>query len=297
MRPLIWAFLIITGCVLTAEGQGALNPFDLTPRLAPAAGIGQRAVPAWQSGNPFDVAHAVVAAPLAAPRVKKIKPARPALSDREKYGAFIFAVTVSSLFLATILITMFRSVYQRAWRGLLNENMLNQIYRERQATGALPYYILYVFSMICMGTFIFLAARLLGANQGQALWPWWGACVAGVLGLLLAKHGVLAYLGTVFGIEKETGTYSFTIMIFGILLGLGLLMANVCLAYGPEAYRKQVLFTAFGIIGLVYVFRSLRGLFIANNFLASHPFHFFLYLCIVEIAPVFVLIKLVQNQA
>lgn len=263
----------------------------------PTAGNGQNAAPAWrQSGNPFDVAPAVAAAPAEAPRAKKVRPARPALSDREKYSAFIFAITVSSLFLVTILITVFRSVYQRAWRGWLNENMLNQIYRESQTAGALPYHILYAFSIVCAGTFIFLATRLLGVNLGQTLWLGWGACVASVLALLLAKHGVLAYLGAVFGVEKEAGAYSFTIMVFGILLGVVLLAANVFLAYGPESYRKGVLFIAFGIIGLVYVFRSFRGLFIANNFLALHPFHFFLYLCTVEIAPVFVLIKLVQYQ-
>ncbi len=284
------------GGVLTAGGQGAPNPFDLVPRLAPITDNGQHTAPTWQSGNPFDVAHAVGAAPVAVLRAKKARPERPALSEREKYSTFIFAITMGSLFLVTILITIFRSVYQRAWHGWLNENMLNQIYRESQTAGVLPYYILYVFSIVCTGTFIFLATRLLGINLEQTLWLGWSACVASVLALLLAKHGVLSYLGAVFGVEKEAGTYSFTIMIFGILLGIILLVANVFLAYGPEAYRKGALFTAFGIIGLVYVFRSLRGLFIANNFIASHPFHFFLYLCTVEIAPVFVLIKLIRYQ-
>ena len=53
---------------------------------------------------------------------------------------------------------------------------------------------------------------------------------------------------------------------------------------------------ALPMSGLTYIFRSLRGLFVAGRFLAFHKFHFLLYICTVEIAPVLILIKLIFKQ-
>jgi len=106
----------------------------------------------------------------------------------------------------------------------------------------------------------------------------------------------LAAAGAIFPVEKEAASYSFTMIAFGILLSLFLVAVNVFVAYGPAHLIQTTIYMAFGVIGLVYAFRSLRGLIIANNFLAANKFHFFLYLCAVEIAPVLVLVKLVRDQ-
>lgn len=303
MKQITWAiFITIWGC-FPVWGQGGLNPFDLTPRLPPSeTGAEPAGKAAWDTGNPFDVAHAVspqtaaTAVKPAAKPGKKAKPDRPKRSSEEQYKTFLFAVMVGILALLTILVTIFRPVYQRAYRGFLNENMLNQIHRESQSAGALPYFILYGFFLLNAGTFIFLIARHFGAELPWGLWQSWLICVGGATGLILAKHLVLSLIGAVFPVEKETASYVFTMVIFGILLSLFLVAVNVFIAYGPAHLVQSTVYMAFGVIGLVYAFRSLRGLIIANNFLAAYKFHFFLYLCAVEIAPVLVLVKLIQGQ-
>jgi hypothetical protein len=52
-----------------------------------------------------------------------------------------------------------------------------------------------------------------------------------------------------------------------------------------------------GLLGLIYLFRSLRGLFVGARFLAFHKLHFLLYLCAVEIAPVAIAIKWILTNA
>lgn len=298
MKAFFWILLLTSAAGVPVWGQ-VLNPFDLIPRLPPS----DMEPPAWNTGNPFDVAHAVYPVtataiqPAAKNKVKPAKPPRPRLTTQEQYRTFLFAITVANLALLTLLITIFRSVYQKAYRGFLNENMLNQIHREAQSSGALAYYILYGMFVLNAGTFLFLTARYFGASFPWGLWQSWLMCVAGTTALVLAKHAVLTYIGAVFPVRKETGSYQFTMVVFGILLGLILVAANVFIAYGPAEMTGAALYVAFGVTGLVYAFRSLRGLIIANNFLTNHKFHFFLYLCAVEIAPLLVLVKLVQNQS
>ncbi len=297
LKAIIWALFITTFGWFPVWGQGAPNPFDLSPRLSLPEADRDAARAAWDTGNPFDVAHAL--APVTPGLVQppaRLRPARPTRSPQEQYQTFIFAVIMGILALLTILFTLFRTVYRRAWRGFFNENMLNQVFRESQNAGVLPYLILYAMFLLNAGTFVFLTARHFGGEFPAGLWQSWAWSVAGVSALVTAKHIVLAYLGSVFPVEKETGSYSFTMVVFGILLGILLVASNVFIAYGPSEYTRWAVFATFGIIGLVYVFRSLRGLVIANNFLTSHKFHFFLYLCTVEIAPVLVLVKLIQDQ-
>ncbi|HRD79191.1 MAG TPA: DUF4271 domain-containing protein [Saprospiraceae bacterium] len=300
MKAFAWILVLTLATIAPVWGQGMLNPFELTPRLAPS----ETAPPAWNTGNPFDVAHAVN--PVAAGALQPVnkakakpaaKPPRPRLTTQEQYKTFLFAITVANLALLTLLITIFRGVYQKAYRGFLNENMLNQIHREAQSSGALAYYILYIMFVLNAGTFVFLVARHFGATFPWGLWQSWLMCVAGTAALVLAKHLVLTYIGAVFPVDKETSNYQFTMVVFGILLSLVLVAANVFVAYGPSEMTTPALFATFGITGLLYAFRSLRGLLIANNFLATHKFHFFLYLCAVEIAPLLVFVKLIQNQA
>ena len=116
-------------------------------------------------------------------------------------------------------------------------------------------------------------------------------------GLFFLKHFVIKFLGWVFPIQKETSIYSMTITIFGIILSIILFAANVTIAYAPPQIISTIIYLSFIIIGIVYFFRSIRGLSIASKFLNRNKFHFFIYLCAVEIAPVLILWKLAMSGA
>jgi hypothetical protein len=72
---------------------------------------------------------------------------------------------------------------------------------------------------------------------------------------------------------------------------LALLPINIFIAYSPESLKEIFIYCAFGIIALVYLVRSLRSLSVASPFLMTDQFHFLLYLCAVEIAPIMILVK------
>ncbi|MCO6476358.1 MAG: DUF4271 domain-containing protein [Phaeodactylibacter sp.] len=273
--------------------QDGRNPFELSPRLS-LPDVEEDSA-ATDTGNPFDL---VAPAGPPAPRNPEIKktapkeaPAPPALLQ-SRYRAFLLITNIGILLLLAILLTLFRGQAGKAYRAFLNDNLLNQLQREREAGGGLPYYLYYAFFMVNAGFFLFLLARHYGLTFSGN--PWHGLlyCIGGVAGIFLAKHLLLGYLAFVFPIEKEARLYSFTIIIFSIILGFFLLLINLLLAYAPADTVQWILYAAYTGIGITYLFRSLRGLFIGNRFLLFHKFHFLLYICTVEIAPVLVLAKL-----
>jgi len=294
-KALVFVFLIVAGF---AGGQTSDNPFDLEFRLsAPAAGT--VVVSDGVNGNPFDLT-----APTqpgrkitskAAPGKKISKPRRE--PNPAHYRGFLLGAMLASLLLLTFFVTFFRNLYGRSYQAMLNDNLLNQAYRDRQSGAGQAFMILYSLFFINAGLFLFLLLRhkkvfLPGETHLVNLLY----CIAAVAAVFLLKHLLLRIIGAIFPIHKEISAYSFTIMIFGIMISLFLGPANFLIAYAPDEATEWLINGTLVILGLFYLLRSLRGAFIANNYLVYYKFHFLLYLCTVEIAPALALVKIISNH-
>lgn len=278
------------------------NPFELSPRLTPEQRkeAAQQAQPAAPQGNPFDI----VPPSPDAPRGKRKKAAPPPLRTnlpkgavtKEHYKGFLLTAVMISLLFFTLLMTLQRNVFVKSYRAMLNDNLLNQVYRERAGGMLAPYVLAYSLFFVNGGLFIYLVQRHFQLAAPMGHFQMLLICIGLVATAFVLKHLVLAIIGGIFPIEKETSLYSFAIMIFGIILGLVLIPFNLAIAYAPEKVTRNLIYISFGIIGAIYLLRLLRGLFIANKFLIDNKFHFLLYICSVEAAPLLVLIKIFNDQ-
>jgi len=82
---------------------------------------------------------------------------------------------------------------------------------------------------------------------------------------------------------------------FNIFIGIVLIPFNLLLSFGPSQIHYPVLMVSIGIIGLIYAYRSIRSLLIGSSYLYYNKFHFFMYLCGVEFAPLVILVKFIKN--
>ncbi len=286
-----WAALFFLAATVSVAGQAERNPFELIPRLEreEAAQALDELSQTRGTGNPFD---------LIAPSAEKVEPAprRRDLSREDSFQRFFFITTIALLLLFASLLSLFRGYFRRAFQAFLSDNMLNQAQRDTESGRAAPFYLFYVFFLINAGILALLVVRHYGYTLTSRPLFDFLFCFAGIALLVVLKHLLLSFIGGVFPVEKETSTYSFMIVIFGILLGVALLPANLLIVYGPENTTAYALYGALGLMGLVLLFRTLRALFLAGQYLAFHTFHFLLYICTVEIAPVLILIKLITRQ-
>lgn len=273
-----------------------VNPFELVPRLDPEVQDAIEEAPPHPTGNPFDV----VPPPRALARERAfliVEPQEQKISAPNRFRRFVFSVNLFSLILLTFLFTVFRGLILKVYQGVLNENILNQIFRDRDSIGPFPYWILYLLFFLNAGFFVFL----LGHHYGKMPWPadsyliQWVKCCLLVMALFLLKHFVLNVIAYVFPVGKEVKLYSFMIMVFSIVLGVALTPFNLLIAYLADGSGNWTLTVILLVIGLFYLFRYLRGTMIANKYLVFHKFHFLLYICTVEIAPIMVLLKLIQG--
>jgi hypothetical protein len=291
-------FACLWGNTLLAQPEE--NPFELTYRLKRQIAVLDPAVKA----NPFEILvrpnkNKVVLNPQpgatafsprpAAPRIRK--PISPeAMLQRVKFGV----VTGTLLFLA-FLMTLLRNQVQKTAQAFLSDNWLNQLFREQAGRGILPFLLLYSLFMLNAGIFLFFLLRYFQVNLPGNFLLQISGCIGIIIIAFLLKHIVVSMIGYIFPVHKETERYNFLIIVFGIIIGLALVPINVLLAYGPPNIAPFLVFGALAFLGATYVFRTLRSLIIANRFLMFYQFHFLLYICTVEIAPILVGLKLALN--
>ena len=296
IKRLLLAAVLLCLVGLAANAQSTPSPFDLEPRLeASAAKDSAEVTPV--STNPFDIVVAPVAGqPIKGPgfQIRADRNVKP-LTAKEKetnYRRFLFVSILIMFIFLTLIVTIFRILIEKIWKAFLNDNLLNQLHREQSSGLAVAYVILYLLFFINAGLFAFLAARHFGIFVSTSNLYTLLLCIGGIAAFFVAKHIVLWLAGFIFPIGKEVDSYQFTIMIFNIINGLFLVPVVLFIAYAPQSTTQIVVYGAFGLLGLTYLFLYLRGLFISNRFIAGSKFHFLLYLCAVEIAPILAILKI-----
>jgi hypothetical protein len=290
-------FLFLLACAAASGsvfGQSdALNPFELLHRL-PKEMLSAVTSDSAALVNPFDVV------PHREPGVsstigESFRPIRELPKGNSLGAAVLFFVFALVLGFFTLTVAANRAALFKAWQSFLNDNALTLAYRE--ATGIIgngPYLLLYINFLLNAGLLIFLVTRFFAGdrfNNGLFLL----LCMVLSAVIFTSKHLLLGAVRGLFPVEKEIGRYQFIILVFNGVLGLFLLPFNFLIAFSGK-FDGFLVFWTLGIILVFYAYRALRAGSIGMKILQDTPFHFLLYLCTVEIAPVVLLIKLAMLQ-
>jgi Domain of unknown function (DUF4271) len=275
--------------------QATTNPVQqpvVAPTVKPTP-----VLPVEKSDNPFDILRGE-SATAGNPSAQNNVPSAPSLLDKETYSRnFIFWVFLVVLILMAFIVAGGRSAIRTAYQAITSDNALRQIYKEPMGWGSFGYLSLYFMFWINTGIFTFLLMSYYKMKPPFGQFGTFMACVAGVSGLIVLKHTVLYLVAKVFPIEKEVRTYNFIIMTVGIILGLILMPINIFVAYSDPNYSFAFVYLGIAMIVLAYLVRSLRSLPLAAPFLIDNRFHFLLYLCTVEIAPLLVISKIIMGNS
>lgn len=299
----MFRLLLLSLIILAFSGhlfaQGAANPFELIHRLPKELAMLQGGSEA--PANPFDVV------PHRAPM------AAAAMAENETEAFNPFAILprgggLSNSIMAVMLLMAFgfltfsvasnRSAVNKAWAGFASDNGFSVALREASGfVGITPYYLLYGNFLFNAGIFVFLVTRVFNQETYNNL-AFLLLCMVGAAVAFLSKHLMLELMRGLFPLENELRKYNFLIIIFNCILGLFLVPFNLLIAFSAKDSSQQLLLVSWmlGLVAIFYTYRSIRSSPLGIKFLIQSPFHFLLYLCTVEIAPLLLLIKLALLQ-
>jgi hypothetical protein len=286
-------FVFIT---LVFGGQlSAQNPFEVRQTIhhATTDTLKEKKSPeeSIDHSNPFEIKH--VPANYAIRDTLLVKKPIPITSKKTANPNFLF-VTVSILLLfLTMLVVLNRSLLANIYRAILSDTFLKSVYRFQNNSQTLSYGLFYLFFILNAGLFLFLLLKQMKVDYFSSDPILFFACVGIIAAVYLIRHLVLKIIGVIFPVTKEVGYFNFTILAFNIFLGIALLPINGLISFSGDHIATLCLYIGVIIFVILYSIRQLRGMLLAANFLTYQKFHFIIYLCTVEIAPVIILAKLI----
>jgi|SRR5687767_2867561 len=208
---------------------------------------------------------------------------------RSSKGIQIFFLLLSLLFLIFI-VNVERSFVRDLWKVISNENY-SSLHLRNQRNTMRQILLLMGYMVFIIQAGIFLYHTLIIFNYTGTLLDNVWTCISLVLVVYLIRHMVIAYLRWLFNNEKEMTLFSFDISIFNIMVGLVLLPINVMINFGPESLIKPLIIIGLIIAAAAYLMRQLRWMLTGRQLITNSLFLFFVYLCAVEILPLWAISK------
>jgi len=214
----------------------------------------------------------------------------PVFKTKASRGFQIFFLLLSLLLLIFI-VNVERSFVRDLWRVISNENY-SSLHHRNQRNTMRQILLIMGYSIFIMqgGLFITHAMRVYNVGETHLDNVW--LAIALVLGIYLIRHLGIRYLRWLFNNDKELTLFGFDISIFNTMVGLVLLPVNVLLIFGPDGIHKPLVIMGVVAIGAAYLVRQLRWLLSAHQLIGNSLFLFFVYLCAVEILPLWAISKL-----
>ncbi len=279
--------------------QSAANPFELLHRLPQAARMtaGAENNEVVVVRNPFDLIPHKIPGATKAVSANQTKPFEPSTflprgNSMPQAGLFGFLTFLVLFFVFSV--SSNRAALGKAWRSFLSDTALSLVQREASGfVGITPYYLLYASFLLNAGLFIFLVTRFFASEKFNNV-AFLFFCLLLSVFAFVSKHILLNIMSVLFPVREEAGRYNFLIIIFNCILGVFLLPCNLMLAFNQE-YQILLVFWMLGLIMVFYLYRSFRSSALTRKFWGTSNFHFLLYLCAVEIAPVFIVVKLASR--
>ncbi|HEX6914115.1 MAG TPA: DUF4271 domain-containing protein [Chitinophagaceae bacterium] len=210
----------------------------------------------------------------------------PESKDRIFYliAGLMFFVAFSRVLFPKYFQNTFRLFFQTSFRQKQTRDQLLQ-----QSLGSLLLNLLFFFSAA-----IYLTLVL--DYYSWAPFPFWQLLLYSLLMigcLYIGKFLFLKFAGWVFNVKEGAETYIFIVFLINKIIGVMLIPFILVIAFaGPDIVTAAIAASVILLI-MLFVYRYFVSLKSFRRDLHINPFHFFLYLCGVEIVPLLVIGKAV----
>ena len=167
--------------------------------------------------------------------------------------------------------------------------------REQISQNQLPGLMLNLLFVLSAGLFI---ALLAGYNNWSRL-PFWKLFLYSsvILSLIyLCKYLFIQFTGWVFNAKAHADGYNFVVFLINKLIGILLVPLTFLIAYTDEPVKKISVTIALCAVVFLFSLRYIISMARLRKNMHITAFHFFIYLCAVEIMPMLIVYKLLFQQ-
>lgn len=212
------------------------------------------------------------------------------------YQGWFFPVLLFVLVIYTWLRIFYNKYFNQLIQAFLNTNLTNQMVRDENILVQRASILLALTFNIIAALFLYLLSIEIGWNLGGIGngFNRFAFFITVVSASYTFKFLILKIIGWLFDLDREMATYIFNIFLINNVLGLILVPIVALMAYSPLIEPHFLAILSLWLIGIAFCYRLFRGLVSGLAVSGFSPLYLFLYLCTLEIAPLLVLIRIVN---
>lgn len=206
----------------------------------------------------------------------------------------IFYILVGLLLFFAILRLLFPKYLADLWRLFFRTTLKQRQLTEQLSQTPLPSLLFNLLFVVAGGLYSsFLFYYVEGRIPVSNFWLFALYCCAGLAAVYLVKFITLKATGWVFNVRSLTDTYIFIVFIINKVLGIFLLPVLFIVAFSGQGIANGAWVLSWIVIGGLLFYRYILALSAVRTYVQVSVFHFFLYFCAFEVAPVLLLYKMV----
>jgi hypothetical protein len=223
----------------------------------------------------------------------KSEPTSIARTDVKKISGkeMLFYLLVFLFIIFALLRRAFPKYFSDLFRLFFRTTMKQKQVREQLMQTPLPSLLLNCFFVIGGGLYVCFLFQHYNLNPVDNFWPMSLYCCLGLSAVYLVKFMWLKASGWLFNMKEATDSYIFIVFIINKMIGILLLPFLVLLAFTQGNLYSVALTVSWCVVAGLLVYRFILTYSAVRNQVKVNPFHFFLYLCAFEIAPLLLIYK------
>jgi hypothetical protein len=194
-----------------------------------------------------------------------------------------------------LLFAAFRQVFPKYFSDLMRVFFRNTLkakqIRDQLTQTPLPSLLLNFFFALTMGLYITLVLRHYNMSPFQNFWILFLYCSIGLIAVYAVKYAGLRFFGWLFNMQEVADSFSFIVFIINKAIGIFIIPFLILIAFTQNSILQTAITLSWCCIGALLIYRFILSYSIVRGRLTVNPFHFFLYLCAFELAPLLILYK------
>jgi hypothetical protein len=204
---------------------------------------------------------------------------------------FLFYLLVLLLIIYALLRRAFPKYFNDLFRLFFRTTLKQRQISEQLMETPLPSLLLNGFFVVTGGLYISFLLQQYKINPVENFWLMFLYCILGLSSIYFIKFIGLKISGWLFNTTDATNSYIFIVFIINKMIGILLLPFLILLAFTSGDIFSISLTLSLCMVAGLLVYRTILTFIAVRNQVKVNPFHFFLYICAFEIAPLLLIYK------
>ena len=213
---------------------------------------------------------------------------RKIFKGKEDFFYSIIALLLFFAFVKNAFPKYINDLFRVAFRRTLKQRQLG----EQLVQTPLPSLFMNIFFLVSGAMYLDLLFRHYQFGTSYSFWLLFFYIFVALGAIYLTKYITLKLSGLLFNITQTTDAYIFVVFMINKIMGVLLLPFLVLLSFTTNEFYRVGLVLSFIAIFILLGYRFILAYGLVRNQIRVKPFHFFLYLCCFEIAPLLLIYKL-----